>query len=352
LADVNTQNEDQNPQKALAEFDLIDSIFTRRVRQRSDVSLGIGDDAAVTTLSPEDELVTATDMLVEGTHFLRNAPARSVGHRSLAVNLSDIAAMGADPLWACLAISIPEVDKLWLEAFADGFFALADDYGVSLIGGDTVSGPLSITVTALGSVPRGKSVNRSGAAVGDFIYVSGEPGAAAAGRLSLDESFGLQVRDAAGEATFRLQEKFLYPLPRLALGRSLRALASSMIDISDGLHADLSHLLQACALGADLDINALSFSADFLQYVSHSRAIELALCGGEDYELLFTIPPRHVAGLQRLSEDCQCPLVCIGKVTQQTRVRWFNSGEVYAVPDSGYQHFGWTKERQSEADRD
>jgi thiamine-monophosphate kinase len=330
----------ENDLDTLSEFRLIERLFARHVshgQQRDDVSLGIGDDAAITRLLPDDfgpaDLVTTTDMLLEGTHFLPGAPARSVGHRCLAINLSDIAAMGGTPLWASMALSLPEVNDQWLDEFAAGFFALADACGVELIGGDTVRGPLAVTVTVQGRVPHGTAVLRSGAAVGDLVYVTGEPGAAAAGRLLLRDANKLS------DNAKPLADTFLYPEPRLQVGMELRSLVSAMIDVSDGLHADLKHLLVASAKGALLDGDELRLHSNIEQSFSHAQAIELALCGGEDYELLFTVPPQHVAKVHELAEGWACRLACIGVITAGDKAEWRLGGDLYAVPTSGYRHF-------------
>jgi thiamine-monophosphate kinase len=337
---LTTQATKANDSEMLSEFRLIERLFARHVKQtqpRNDVSLGIGDDAAVTRLIPDAagdaDLVTTTDILLEGTHFLADAPPRSVGHRCLAVNLSDIAAMGGTPLWASMALSLPEVNEPWLEEFAAGFFALADAHGVELIGGDTVRGPLAITVTMQGRVPQGTAVPRSGAAVGDLVYVTGEPGAAAAGRLLLSEP------EAEADSAKPLAAKFLYPEPRLQVGRELRSLVSAMIDVSDGLHADLGHLLTASTKGALLDVAELRLHANVESGYNRAQAIELALCGGEDYELLFTVPPQHVAQVHELAEGWTCGLACIGVITEGDRAEWRLNGDLYAVPASGYRHF-------------
>jgi thiamine-monophosphate kinase len=335
---------EQDVRPSLSEFRLIERLFARRGRQRDDVLLGIGDDAAVTRLLPDDvgdvDLVTATDILLEGTHFLPDSSPRSVGHRSLAVNLSDLAAMGATPLWASMGLSLPAVDDKWLDEFATGFFALADTCGVELIGGDTVRGPLSVTVTVQGRVPHGQAVPRSGAASGDLLYVTGELGAAAAGRsllVTAEESFEptQSVRAAVN--------KFLYPEPRLRIGGELRPLVSAMIDISDGLHADLGHLLQASDKGAVMDIDALCLPVIKNEQTdplfTQAQAIELALCGGEDYELLFTVSPENAARVHELAEGWPCRLVCIGVVKDGAGAEWLQNGEPYAVSGSGYRHF-------------
>jgi thiamine-monophosphate kinase len=318
------------------EFEIIEQVFRRRVHSSQNVMLGIGDDAALTRLPDGCELVTATDALVSGTHFLPNAPARSVGHRCLAVNLSDIAAMGAEPLWASLALSLPGMERSWLDDFAAGFFALADQHGVTLIGGDTVRGNLFASLTLQGCVPMGQAIRRTGAVVGDLIYVTGHPGDAAAGRLlACDE---LAAVDGAAAADI-LTERFYYPLPRLSAGLGLRDLAKAMIDISDGLHADLGRLLNASGVGALLDVAAIPVSKALRAIVHPAKAIELALCGGEDYELCFTIAPDRADDLHALAGDWDCALSCLGTVTAGPGLQWLQDGKPYSVPKSGFEHF-------------
>lgn len=303
----------------------------------ADVQLGIGDDAALTRFPEGCDLVTATDSLVAGTHFRNEAAAASVGHRALAVNLSDIAAMGATPLWASLAIASPDADFDWLGAFAEGFFTLADSCGVSLIGGDTVHGPLAATVTVQGWVARGEAIRRDGAGSGDRIYVSGYPGEAAAGRLLA--SGELAAEESAQNVCAELIRKFEYPRPRLREGVGLSGLATAMIDISDGLHVDLERLLAASSCGANLDVDAIPVSPGQSAVTGIDKAIELALCGGEDYELCFTVPPAAEESLARLAASWECPLACLGEVNAAAGLRWFREDEAYIVPSTGFDHF-------------
>ncbi len=318
------------------EFEIIERVF-RRASGRPDVILGIGDDAAVTRLSAGHELVTATDALVCGTHFATDAPPHSVGYRSLAVNLSDLAAMGAEPHWASLAISLPAADDDWLESFALGFFELADKFDVDLIGGDTVCGPLAITVTVQGSVPEGAAVTRMGAQAGDGIYVTGHPGDAVAGRLLLEgELSGGHDADADSFLTRR----FLYPEPRIAEGLALRDVATAMIDVSDGLHADLTHLLTASGAGAELDVSQLPLSGELLELVGESQASKFALCGGDDYELCFTAPADKAEAVAKLTEAVGYPIRRIGTVAAAGKIDWQLHGRHYEVPAAGFRHFG------------
>lgn len=320
------------------EFKIINEIFGRRAGAAANVLLGIGDDAALTRIPDGCDLVTATDALVEGTHFLAGAPARSVGHRSLAVNLSDLAAMSAQPLWASLALGLPHYDRAWLEEFAEGFFALADRYAVRLIGGDTVrSSNLFAAITVQGFVPQGAGVRRSGARPGDLIFVTGHPGDAAAGRhLMAAQPAPAQ---SGGHAADSLYRKFCFPEPRLAAGQLLRSAASAMIDLSDGLHADLGRLLAASNAGAILDVTRLPLSAEIRRTFDFHSAIAFALCGGEDYELCFTLPPEKLAVLHGLDEQADCVFTMIGEVSSKGELEWTESGERYTVPTSGFEHF-------------
>lgn len=262
------------------EFDLIRRFF--RGRTGSGVLLGPGDDAALLLPSPGMQLAMTMDTLLSGRHFPEDLPAADIGWRSLAVNLSDLAAMGATPRWCLLSLSLPQVDELWLEAFCAGFDELARQAGVTLVGGDMVRGPLSITVQASGEVPAGKALLRSGARPGDRICLSGIPGQAAA---------GLQCWQA-GKRDGPLAEAFCRPQPQLDLGRRLRGLASACIDISDGLLADLGHILEdSGGLGADIRLPLLPRSSALNSWADEAQRQQAQLAGGDDYLLLFTVPP-------------------------------------------------------------
>jgi len=320
------------------EFEIINEIFRRRAGAGGDVLLGIGDDAALTSLPAGSSLVTATDALVVGTHFLPGAPARSVGHRCLAVNLSDFAAMSADPLWASLAIGLPTFDRPWLEEFAEGFFALAEQYAVRLIGGDTVrSNTLFAAVTLQGAIPDGAGVLRSGARAGDIIYVSGRPGDAAAGRqLATVDS---EIPECKVDTQTPLVSQFYYPQPRLAAGKILRFIASAMIDVSDGLHTDLGRLLAASGVGASLDVARLPLSTAIRANFDFSTALEFALCGGDDYELCFTVPRDKISALEDCAAMADCLLTPLGEVCAAPGLHWVRSGAAYIVPATSFEHF-------------
>lgn len=315
------------------ERELIDRYFASRTVVRADVRLGIGDDAAVTTLATGRDLVTATDSIFEGTHFPPGTPASSVGHRVLAVNLSDLAAMGAEPLWFTLALSLPAVDPAWLEEFAGGLLRLADGFRTSLIGGDTVRGPLSATVTALGHVRPGAYRSRGGARPGDGIWVTGTPGDSVAGRELLAAGEGLP--QGAVEV---LRRRFLYPTPRVREGIDLAPLASAMIDVSDGLHDDIGKLLRASGAGAELSVDSLPLSPA-LRICRPDDAIHCALTGGDDYELCFTLPPEREPELARLAAGWDLPVTRLGTVTGEERIGWQRAGKEFPVPDTTYQHF-------------
>lgn len=321
---------------------LIRTFFDRRPATghgHPEVLLGIGDDAAILRPEPGYDLVAAIDTLVEGTHFLRDMPASALGHRCLAVNLSDLAAMAAEPRWAVLALSMPEAEEDWLRGFADGLFALADRFDVALVGGDTVRGPLAATVTAFGRLRPGLGVRRSGAQPGDGIWVTGHPGDAVAGRLLLGDSGRAgQANDAASDAAIRrLVERFLYPEPRVREGRQLASLATSMLDVSDGLHDDLGKLMEASGTGAELDVACLPLSAA-LRAVYPTDAIHHALTGGDDYELCFTVPGANEVRLRAGADAWPVPVTRIGTVVAGKGVRWSQAGQPHAVGRT-WQHF-------------
>src|SRR5438067_10932039 len=276
----------------LSEFALIERYFRGCGAQRPDVLAGIGDDAALLSVAPDAELVAATDTLVAGVHFPHQSPPASIGHRALAVNLSDLAAMGARPAWALLALTLPDADEGWLAQFAAGFGALARAHEVALVGGDTTRGPLCVTVQLLGHVPRGEALRRCGGRAGDALFVSGTPGDAAAG-LALEE------RRLAAEplALAYLRERFLRPTPRMALGERLRGHASACIDVSDGLLGDAGKLARASQTGVEISFAAVPVAEPLVRAVGEEQARTLALTGGDDYELLFAVHPEKVSAM-------------------------------------------------------
>jgi len=318
---------------------LISTYFDRRRRgaagQRADVVVGIGDDGAVVRLEPGFDLVVAMDTVAEGTHFPAAIPAGAIGHRCLAVNLSDLAAMAAEPLWFSLALSLPRAEADWVKDFAAGLFALADSFDVALIGGDTVRGPLGATVTVQGRVRPGCAILRSGARPGDGVWITGHPGDAVAGRILLVETPPAAGLSAPGTA---LRQRFLFPQPRVREGRALAGLATAMIDVSDGLDDDLGKLLSASGVAAELDAAALPLSAE-LRAVRAGDALECALTGGDDYELCFTANPSDDERLRKLAASWTTPLTRIGTVTTGSGTHWRLDGHSLVVPCSTFRHF-------------
>ena len=292
------------------EFDLIDTYFKRPVRH---ARLGGGDDCALIAPASGIELAVSTDMLVEGTHFLPGTGALRLGHKTLAVNLSDLAAMGAAPRYATLALALPSVDEAWLAGFARGFFALAEQYGVELIGGDTTRGPLTLCVTVFGEVPAGQAVKRSGAQAGDDIWVSGTLGDAALGLAHLKGEVTLAPAQADYAVT-RLEA----PTPQIALGLALRGTATAMIDLSDGLAGDVGHIAKASGLDAQVQAASLP-QAPLLaaHWASLPPAGRLRLCaaGGDDYELCFTAALAHRAQVEAVAAQCGVRVTNIGSMT-------------------------------------
>jgi thiamine-monophosphate kinase len=316
-----------------SEFDLIRRYFEQPAREvrpgdrrARRVSLGIGDDAALLRPSAGMELAVSTDMLLEGTHFRAGADARSLGHKALAVNLSDMAAMGAAPRWATLALALPAADEAWLEEFARGFFALAGRFGVELIGGDTTRGPLSICVTILGEVPTGLALFRAGARPGDDIWVSGELGGAA---LAL-------AQPGIAAAARRLDE----PEPRVELGERLRGLASAAIDVSDGFAQDLGHILERSGVGAIVEYALLPRSIDVRNIENGNLQFRLVLGGGDDYELVFTAPQAGRGEIEALSAELKLPLSRVGSIqTGEPRLRLLDAQGAPMPAGRGYDHF-------------
>jgi thiamine-monophosphate kinase len=319
---------------SLSEFELIDRYFRGCGAKRADVHVGVGDDAALLECPSGAELVAAVDTLVDGVHFPHGSPPASIGHRALAVNLSDLAAMGARPAWALLALTLPQVEESWLSEFAAGMAALARAHDVALVGGDTTRGPLCVTVQALGHVPRSSALLRSGGAAGDALFVSGTPGDAAAG-LGVEQG----RLAAAGDAAAYLRERFLYPTPRLALGERLRGYASACIDVSDGLLGDAGKLARASGRGVEIAYDDLPVSQALLSTAGAERARELALTGGDDYELCFSVRPAHVGRLLAELPPERWGYTRIGTVRAAAGADVLRDGAVISFSHSGYDHF-------------
>ena len=294
----------------MGEFDLIARYFTRPARR---AVTGVGDDCALWQPQSGMQLAVSSDMLVEGRHFLSTVSAQRLGHKALAVNLSDLAACGARPLAFTLALSLPRVDEAWLQGFSHGLFLLADGHGCELIGGDTTQGPLNICITVFGEIPPGDALLRGAAQAGDDIYVSGTVGDA---RLALEVFRGSLCLEAELFETARLRME--QPQPRVALGLALRGIANACIDISDGLVGDLGHIMKASGVGAVLTTGWVADSAAIspaLQSLPMSRRLDMALAGGDDYELLFTAAPDQAQAVQEAANDCDVPVTCIGRIS-------------------------------------
>jgi thiamine-monophosphate kinase len=322
----------------MQEFSLIETFFAQPVAgtNHSQVVLGIGDDAAILDVPPEQQLLVSTDTLVSGVHFFPDVAPADLAYKVLAVNLSDMAAMGATPAWVSLALTLPKLPPQWLSEFARSFMQTCEDYQVALIGGDTTSGPLSISVTIHGLIPRGQAVRRDGAQVGDDIYVSGTLGDAAAGLNILNTQADHSERDII---QYNLLERLLRPTPRVLLGKQLRGLASSCLDVSDGLAGDIKHILKASFVGAQIDVSALPYSSELLDYVTEKQAQEYALTGGDDYELCFTAPKSHAAELQQIAQKCNVPITKIGHITESANsLSFISNGQTYKLTKGGYEH--------------
>ena len=320
-----------------SEFDIIRHYFAGHPASRDDVMAGIGDDAALLQVPPGRVLAVCMDTLVAGVHFPPGTTAAAIGHKALAVNLSDLAAMGAEPAWAMLALTLPDNDSVWLAAFSDAFFTLADRYAVQLVGGDTTRGPLAATVQAHGFVSPGKALRRQGARPGERIYVTGTLG---------DAGLALRMTDP-GDSWLRTRLDF--PEPRIEAGLVLRDYASAAIDVSDGLLADLGHLLEGDRLGASLWIDALPRSEAFLgamQVLDPDRQgqfHELPLGAGDDYELCFTVAEKHCGEMEERLAGTPGGCRWIGVVEAAQGIRCYrDDGTPYRPAMSGYQHFGST----------
>jgi thiamine-monophosphate kinase len=313
------------------EFELIARIAAALPCRRKDVLLGPGDDAALLRPPRAGQLVQTVDTCIEGVHFPPGLDPQDIGWRCLAVNLSDLAAMGAEPAWALLSLSLPAADETWLRGFCAGLYGLAERHGVALVGGDTVRGPRVISVTALGFVDGSKALRRSGARAGDLLYVSGWPGEAAAGLEALRGGAGRDAPDP-------LVRRYLYAEPRVALGRALQGRASAAMDVSDGLLGDLGKLCAASGVGARLDLERLPVSAELLRRHATAERERFVLFGGDDYELLFTLPAAEAKRLEAAWSGAP-PVHCIGEIEGGGGVRCTRNGIPASVTGGGYDHF-------------
>lgn len=321
------------------EFDLIARYFTRPAKR---AVLGVGDDCALLQPAPGMQLAISSDMLVEGRHFFADVDPRALGHKALAVNLSDLAACGATPLAFTLALALPHIDNAWLQGFSSGLWALADQHGCELVGGDTTRGPLNICITVFGEVPRGQALLRSGAQPGDDLYISGTLGDA---RLALEALLGniSLSPDTLTQARARLEQ----PTPRVALGQALRGIATAAIDISDGLAGDLAHLLKASGVGARIDtsvaINLIASSAYKTcgsGLFDTQATLAYVLAGGDDYELAFTAPAARRQAVEAASSASQTPVTRIGQIEQATGLRLVDAhGQPVVGAFRSFDHF-------------
>jgi thiamine-monophosphate kinase len=319
-----------------SEFELIRRYFTHPVRH---TVLGVGDDAALVQVRRGLDLAVSTDMLVEGRHFLRGADPRLLGHKALAVNLSDMAAMGATPRWATLSLALPRADARWLRGFTAGFMALARAHDVDLIGGDTTRGPLNICVQIMGEVPAGQALRRDGAHAGDDIWVSGTLGDAALALAALDGRIRIPPREFA-----QLERRLNRPSPRVALGEALRGLAHGVIDVSDGLIADLGHICAASQVAAMVELARVPASAVMRRHLDHPAATAARLGGGDDYELCFSAPPSARASVERTGARLELAVTRVGRIIPRrarARVTVLDAaGRPLRLPSLGFDHFG------------
>lgn len=318
----------------MSEFDWIAWLKTKaqHLGAGRGVVLGMGDDAALCTVPAGMELAVCTDTLVAGVHFPPETAAADIGYKALAVNLSDMAAMGADPVWMTLALTVPEMDWVWLQAFSEGLLELAQDHGLALIGGDTTCGPLCVTVTLHGFVPAGSALRRNGARVGDDVWVTGSLGDAAA---------ALQQYKHGPMQSMKLRHRLDRPTPRVAAGRALRGLASAAIDISDGLAQDLAHVLNASGVGAELELGRLPVSASLLDFhKDDATRWRLQLSGGDDYELCFTAAPADALAIEQALAAAEVRASVIGHIREAAGLHCLMpNGEPLALISPGYQHF-------------
>lgn len=304
------------------EFDIIKQFFTSQRYTHPNVVLGTGDDAAIIDVPSDQQLIITTDTLISGVHFPEYTPAADIGHKSLAVNLSDLAAMGATPAWVTLALTLPDTDETWLGHFSQGFLELAAHYKIQLVGGDLTKGSLSITVQAMGLVPKNQAIRRSGAKSGDLIYVTGTLGDAA-----------MEFNFLRNKTPIKSLDRLNRPEPRVEIGEQLRGVASAAIDVSDGLAADLGHILENSHAGARVDIEKIPLSSVMREKVSEEEALAFALNGGDDYELCFTVPKIKQ---NYVPKNC----TCIGEIIEASGLDLrFANGTKYNHEIKGYQHF-------------
>ncbi len=316
----------------IGEFEIIARYFTRDSND-SDVVLGVGDDAAVIAI--DGSMAVTVDSLVPGVHFPDGTAPHLLGYRLMAVNLSDLAAMGARPRWCTLALTLPKADELWLDGFSRGLFELAERFGVALVGGNLTRGPMNLTLQLMGSVEPTHMLTRGGGHVGDDIYVTGSLGDSAAGIMLIKE----RTDAPQGSAGAALKERFYRPVPRVGAGVALGPLATAAIDISDGLLADLGHICKASSCGAAIDVERVPLSAELMSLFPPQEALAHALGGGDDYELCFTAPPSRAEEIEAALEAAGTPVRRIGQLVAGQAVVCRRDGEPFTPPVRGYRHF-------------
>ena len=320
---------------ATDEFSLIAQCFSACGAEGDDTLLGVGDDCALLAPPAGEVLAVTTDTLISGVHFPHHSPARQIAQRALAVNLSDMAAMGATPRWFQLALTLPDSDQDWLAEFSAGLNTMACEFNCALVGGDTTRGPLTISITLMGTVPSNQALKRSGAKPGDTIFVSGTLGDGAAGLAAVESRLSLSAEDAAF-----LEGRFWQPQARVAQGLKIREFASAAIDISDGLVADLGHIVKASQVGAVVEVDKLPLSPALRRATGSERGLTWALSGGDDYELCFTVPASGLAQCQKLIDDGLLTATSIGQIIEGQGVCCIDGqGSPLDVSHSGYQHF-------------
>ncbi|KGQ35387.1 thiamine monophosphate kinase [Gallibacterium anatis] len=318
------------------EFDIIRRYFSASTRQpRRDVLLSVGDDCAITEIKPNRRLALTTDTLVEGTHFLPSISAADLAYKAVAVNLSDLAAMGAEPAWISLALTLPKIDEQWLSEFSQSLFQILDHYNVDLIGGDTTKGTLSLTITAHGLVAKDKILCRHTAKPGDWIYVSGTLGDSAAGLQLL-----LQQSKIENDDQRYLLQRHLRPTPRVLMGMELAGIANAAIDLSDGLISDLQHILERSQCGAVIELDKLPLSKPLLNQFSLEQAQKFALAGGEDYELCFTVAETMRAKMEQTLRYLDVEYHCIGQIRANQQLQFTQySQPIEVAVTHGFDHF-------------
>jgi len=322
---------------SLTEFQSIRDYFSKQGIQRSEVELSIGDDCALLSVPGGKSLAISVDVLASGVHFPEHTSPEDIGYKSLAVSLSDLAAMGAEPAWVTLAITLPVMEETWLQGFCRGFFALADRYNVQLVGGDTTHGPLVITTQVGGYVAKNMALRRSEAQPGDLVFVTGVIGEANIGLKLLQKN--LELPPQYDYLSDKLIERLNRPTPRVEIGQELLGIATAAIDVSDGLAADLNHILESSQVGARLDVHKLPVSECLPAIFDRIGGWGQPLAAGDDYEILFTAPERAQSTLQEIAKVHNCAITCIGQIEPEPGLRCYSESTLLELSSMGYEHF-------------